>query len=166
MSATWRKERSTVETNEIMKTAVHRSESWCWRQLLSLLTRVLMLVLTQLVSGCPYSHTSQLSETTYYPVEIQTSRGCWDWPWVWVFNFSRCYVRSEVLTAVFTRSSVFWDITPCSPLKVNQCFGRTCRLHLQCRWMSRARTRVISQSTELLFSWYCLVVVVFWVYTV
>jgi hypothetical protein len=33
MSATWRKERSTVETNEIMKTATHRSESWCWRQL-------------------------------------------------------------------------------------------------------------------------------------
>jgi hypothetical protein len=33
MSATWRKERSTVETNEIMKTAAHRSESWCWRQL-------------------------------------------------------------------------------------------------------------------------------------
>jgi hypothetical protein len=33
MSVTWRKERSTVETNEIMKTAAHRSESWCWRQL-------------------------------------------------------------------------------------------------------------------------------------
>jgi hypothetical protein len=38
MSATWRKERSTVETNEIMKTAAHRSESWCWHQLLSLLS--------------------------------------------------------------------------------------------------------------------------------
>jgi hypothetical protein len=33
ISATWRKERSTVETNEIMKIAAHRSESWCWRQL-------------------------------------------------------------------------------------------------------------------------------------
>jgi hypothetical protein len=33
MSATWRKERSTAETNEITKTAAHRSESWCWRQL-------------------------------------------------------------------------------------------------------------------------------------
>jgi hypothetical protein len=32
MTATWHKERSTVETNEIMKTAAHRSESWCWRQ--------------------------------------------------------------------------------------------------------------------------------------
>jgi hypothetical protein len=37
MSATWRKERNVVETNEIMKTAAHRSESWCWRPLLSLL---------------------------------------------------------------------------------------------------------------------------------
>jgi hypothetical protein len=26
---------------------------------------------------------------------------------------------------------VFWDITPCSPLKVNQRFGETYRLHLQ-----------------------------------
>jgi hypothetical protein len=58
MSATWRKERSTVETNEIMKTAAHQSESWCWRQLLSLLFHVLMLVLTQLVCGRPYTHSS------------------------------------------------------------------------------------------------------------
>jgi hypothetical protein len=62
MSATWRKERGTVETNEIMKTAAHRSESWCWRQLLSLLSHVLMLVLTQLVCGCHkcYRDTNQL----------------------------------------------------------------------------------------------------------
>jgi hypothetical protein len=53
MSATWRKERSTVETNEIMKTAAHRSKLWCWRQLLSFLYHVLMLVLTQLVCGRP-----------------------------------------------------------------------------------------------------------------
>jgi hypothetical protein len=57
MSATWRKERSTVETNEIIKTAAHRSESWCWRQLLSFLSHVLMLVLTQLVCGRPYTFT-------------------------------------------------------------------------------------------------------------
>jgi hypothetical protein len=31
MSATWSKERSIYETNEVMKTAAHRSESWCWR---------------------------------------------------------------------------------------------------------------------------------------
>jgi hypothetical protein len=50
MSATWRKESSTVETNEIMKTAAHRSESWCWHQLLS---HVSMLVLTLVVCGRP-----------------------------------------------------------------------------------------------------------------
>jgi hypothetical protein len=27
----------------------------------------------------------------------------------------------EVLTAVVRNSSVFWDITPCSPLEINQC---------------------------------------------
>jgi hypothetical protein len=36
----------------------------------------------------------------------------------------------EVITAV-VMSYIFWDTTPCSPLKVNQCFGGTCRLHLQ-----------------------------------
>jgi hypothetical protein len=29
------------------------------------------------------------------------------------------FVGYEVLTAVVMNSSVFWDITPCSPLKVN-----------------------------------------------
>jgi protein subunit release factor A len=29
------------------------------------------------------------------------------------------------------KSSVFWDITPCTALKVNQRFGGTCHLHLQ-----------------------------------
>jgi hypothetical protein len=38
-----------------------------------------------------------------------------------------------------TKNSVFWEITPCSPLKVNQHLGRTCRLHLQGRRLSKAR---------------------------
>jgi hypothetical protein len=29
------------------------------------------------------------------------------------------------------KSSVFWYITPCSPLKVTRRFEGTCRLHLQ-----------------------------------
>jgi hypothetical protein len=50
----------------------------------------------------------------------------------------------EVLTAVIMQSSVFWDITPCNPLKVNRCFGGISRLkaggnkssgcHLLSRW--------------------------------
>jgi hypothetical protein len=39
------------------------------------------------------------------------------------------------------RSSVFWDITLCSPLKVNRRFGGTYRLHLQGRGISRARNQ-------------------------
>jgi hypothetical protein len=35
----------------------------------------------------------------------------------------------------------FWDITPCSPLKFNRRFGRTCRLHLQGRKISQARNQ-------------------------
>jgi hypothetical protein len=46
------------------------------------------------------------------------------------------YVRSELLTAVVTESSVVWDITPCSSLKVNQRFEGTCLLRLQGRIIS------------------------------
>jgi hypothetical protein len=43
------------------------------------------------------------------------------------------YVGSEVLTAVVMKSTIFWDITPCSPLSVNRRFGGTYRLHLHGR---------------------------------
>jgi hypothetical protein len=45
----------------------------------------------------------------------------------------------EVLAAMFMKISIIWDITPCSPLKVNRRFGGTCRLHLQGRRICRAR---------------------------
>jgi hypothetical protein len=32
---------------------------------------------------------------------------------------------------LFMKSSIFWDMMQCSPLKANQRFGGTCRLHLQ-----------------------------------
>jgi hypothetical protein len=35
------------------------------------------------------------------------------------------------------KSSVIWDVTLCSPLKINQRFGGTCRLHLQARIISQ-----------------------------
>jgi hypothetical protein len=37
----------------------------------------------------------------------------------------------EVFTVVVMKSTVFWDITPCSTLKVNRRFGVTYRLYLQ-----------------------------------
>jgi hypothetical protein len=40
------------------------------------------------------------------------------------------YVAHEVLTAVVKKSSIFWDITPCSPLKAKWRFGGTYGLHL------------------------------------
>jgi hypothetical protein len=63
-------------------------------------------------------------------------------------------VGFEVLTAVVAKSNIFWDITPCSPLKVNQRFGGTYRLYLQGRRISRAkdrreRRRYISEDSTL-----------------
>jgi hypothetical protein len=41
------------------------------------------------------------------------------------------FVGSDVLIAMVMKKSAFWDITLCSPLKVNGRFGGTVRLHLQ-----------------------------------
>jgi hypothetical protein len=38
-------------------------------------------------------------------------------------------VEFEILTAVVMKSSIFWDIRPCSPLKIKRRFGGTCRIH-------------------------------------
>jgi hypothetical protein len=53
----------------------------------------------------------------------------------------RNYVGFEVLSAVVTKSTVFWVITPCSPMKVNLRFGGSYRLLLQDRRISRARNQ-------------------------
>jgi hypothetical protein len=58
------------------------------------------------------------------------------------------YVGFEVLTAVIMKSSIFWDITLCSPLKDNRCFGGTCRLHLQGRRKSHERNRREASSKQ------------------
>jgi hypothetical protein len=39
------------------------------------------------------------------------------------------------------KRTIFWAVAPCSPLKVNRRFGRTYSLHLQGRWISRARNQ-------------------------
>jgi hypothetical protein len=46
-----------------------------------------------------------------------------------------------VLTAVVMKCTVFWDITPGSPMKANRRFGGIYRLHLQGRRISRARNQ-------------------------
>jgi hypothetical protein len=40
-------------------------------------------------------------------------------------------VGFEDLTAALLKSTIFWDIAPCSPLRDNRRFGGTYRLHLQ-----------------------------------
>jgi hypothetical protein len=51
------------------------------------------------------------------------------------------YVGIEVLVAVRMKSPISWDITACSPLKVNLRFGGTCRVHLQVRIINQARNQ-------------------------
>jgi hypothetical protein len=42
------------------------------------------------------------------------------------------YVRTDIQTAVVMKSSIFWDLTPCSLLKANRRFGGTRRLQPAC----------------------------------
>jgi hypothetical protein len=42
-----------------------------------------------------------------------------------------------VCTVTILKIYIFWDIMPCTPLKVNWRFGGTCCLHLQARRVSR-----------------------------
>jgi hypothetical protein len=66
------------------------------------------------------------------------------------------YAGFEVLTAVVMKSTIFRDITPWSPSKVNRRFKGTCRLHLQGRRISQARNHRESrqQAWFLLSGWF------------
>jgi hypothetical protein len=58
------------------------------------------------------------------------------------FNKKLGSIGFEVLKAVVKKSSqIFLDIKPCSLLEVNQRFGGTYRLILQCRIVSQARNQ-------------------------
>jgi hypothetical protein len=60
------------------------------------------------------------------------------------------HVGFEVITAVVLKSTIFWDRTPCSPLKVNQQFGGTYHLHLQGREVSQGRNQREAASSSVI----------------
>jgi hypothetical protein len=64
------------------------------------------------------------------------------------------YVTVETKSIV-TKSPLFWDIRPCSPLKDNRRFGTTYRLHLQGRRISQARNHHEALATCFMLV-YCL----------
>jgi hypothetical protein len=92
---------------------------------------------------------------------IQPAASCYtDWAiaalilhlgvWKEVIKFSACSIprRTHKLypllfltgkTRFLLKNSIFWVITPCSPLKVNWSFGEICRLHLQGQRIIQAR---------------------------
>jgi hypothetical protein len=60
--------------------------------------------------------------------------------WV-VTSMNQLYTWEMKEHKLEVKSTVFWDIKPCGPLKVNRCFGGTYRLHFQGRRMNRARNQ-------------------------
>jgi hypothetical protein len=65
-------------------------------------------------------------------------------PLVW----SSWYLGFEVLTEVIRKSSVFWDITQCSPFRVSRSFRGTFRLRLHGWRVSQARNEHVARSKK------------------
>jgi hypothetical protein len=65
------------------------------------------------------------------------------------------YVGFEVLTEVFMKNFVFWDIMTLNPLKVNQHFGRTCLFHRQGPRIIHARNNREAGSKQSLIQGTC-----------
>jgi hypothetical protein len=69
----------------------------------------------------------------------------------------RCHISHDitlkygVLTAVVMNSSIFWDTTSCSPLKLNRRFGGTCLLNVQVRRMAQEESDKQSHPLGLFF---------------
>jgi hypothetical protein len=80
----------------------------------------------------------------------------------YIFSSTKSFIAVfEVLTGVIMKSSIFWDITPRSLIKVNWCFRGTCHLHPQgwsWTWRSPPKRRltfsylhgIVYQKTELI----------------
>jgi hypothetical protein len=56
------------------------------------------------------------------------------------------YVGFEVLTAMVMKRTIFWGITPCSPLSVNRRFGGTYRVKAGQLILSTLKMEVICSS--------------------
>jgi hypothetical protein len=65
----------------------------------------------------------------------------------------------QILIAVFINTSIFWDITPCDPLKVNRRFGRTYGIHIQGQRLNQARNQrgADSKQPDLEYQKYALI---------
>jgi hypothetical protein len=59
-------------------------------------------------------------------------------------------VGFEILAAVVIKSSIFWDITPCSLLKANRSFRGLCRHHIQSLRIGQARNQSEAGSKQSL----------------
>lgn len=66
------------------------------------------------------------------------------------------YVGSEVLTAMAMESSVFWGITPCSPMEVSRRFGGKFQLHLEGLRLNQAVNKHERGSKQSAFTGRCI----------
>jgi hypothetical protein len=67
----------------------------------------------------------------------------------WIEYYIRVCLEELGITTVIL-SSIFWDITLCTPLTVSWRFGGTCRFHLQGRRISQARNQIKAVSKQRL----------------
>jgi hypothetical protein len=74
-----------------------------------------------------------LNSSDYFTIAIA-------WHTCWYIRFSELCEKYRIWV-VMTSTTVVWDITPCSPLKLKGCFGGIYRLHLHGRRINSARNQ-------------------------
>jgi hypothetical protein len=72
--------------------------------------------------------------------------------WGGIHTQTAKYVGFEFFIAVVMKSIIIWDMTPCTLLSVNRCFGGTYRLHLQNR-INKFSKKTASRWCLAFFCW-------------
>jgi hypothetical protein len=114
-----------------------------WRSINPLKAQWLVYVPPVLTYQNSGSHNKQ-----HYPVWLcngDVMCFLWGTKWMYICHLEEIKVLGSILGRCTgyseLKNTIFWDITPRSPLKVNRRFGGTYRLHLQGRRISRARNQ-------------------------
>jgi hypothetical protein len=79
------------------------------------------------------------------------SRVKMDWTWVSVLSL----LDLRFLTVVIMKSTIFWDVMPCSKIEIHKYFGEIYHFHLKDQQVNQASNKQAASSLSfLLTDWY------------
>jgi hypothetical protein len=108
-------------------------------------TQLQLISLSKLCDRSTFAHMSRNSSQRLITLVTRTRNASWIHSTPSTFCFCKIHfkiVGFEALTSVVMKNAIFWDITPCSPVKSSRCFGGKCCLHLQSRRLNQTNPRM------------------------